>query len=49
MDRLDAKGNESLLRENRDLKAMVDRLERENRDLKKSVYDLNMRLIIFRG
>ena len=39
----DARGNEALLRDNRELKQLVDKLERENRELKKAVFDLNMR------
>jgi hypothetical protein len=42
----DARGGEALLRENRELKQLVDKLEQENRDLKKSVYELNMRLSV---
>ncbi len=34
---------DALVRENRDLKEQLERLERENRDLKKAVYDLNVR------
>lgn len=41
---VDTRGNEALLRENRELKQLVDKLERENRELKRAVYDLNMRL-----
>jgi COMPASS component SWD3 len=34
---------DSVIKENKKLKLMVEQLERENRDLRKSVFDLNLR------